>query len=357
MATENTDSSTTFSLEQRPTLDPITTRREIVYLFDATDANPNGDPHTEENRPRIDEDTEEALISDVRQKRTVRDYAARHGHSILVAKSGAERDERDDKDNRIELLQSRMGAYLGGDPESGEFSREELEHAFLAVATDVRLFGDAMAADAAQDVDYLRQYDGAMQIEWARSLHAVRVAHDGKTSVLAADTETQENAGGNMYTAHRVPYALFNSHAVINENAAAETRLSEEDVTLALDALWTGVHELHSSSKSGHQPRLLLSVEFSEGESHIGDLHRDVSLELPDGLEEKALRDIEDATIDLDALLETLAHNADRLESVTGRVHRRVRVRSNGDIGGPQTLINAFEDRLEPEVAVEIERE
>ena len=379
--TRNTDTNTTTeettTMSQTSTLDPITTRREIVYLFDATDANPNGDPNTEENRPRMDKHTQQALISHVRMNRIVRDYLDRRGYSIFVKASGAEENQRDDKSNRFEALKPLMGDYLrevsdadetletldtGTEPdadallEAEEIPNAKKENAWLATATDVRLFGDAMAFEEAKE-PYLGKYTGPIAIDFARSMHEVRVDHDGQTSVLAADTESQQNAGGNMYTSHRIPYALFNAHAVINEHVAAETGLSEEDVTLALDALWTGVHELHSHSKSGHQPRLLLSVEYGEREGHIGDLHRDVSLELPDGLEEKALRDIEDATIDLDTLLDELERNAERLESVTGRVHRRVSVRANGDTGGPQTLINGFEDRLEPEVTVEIKRE
>ncbi|MGQ9847017.1 MAG: type I CRISPR-associated protein Cas7, partial [Bacteroidales bacterium] len=40
---------------------------------DVTDANPNGDP-VDENKPRIDEETGVNIVTDVRLKRTIRDY-------------------------------------------------------------------------------------------------------------------------------------------------------------------------------------------------------------------------------------------------------------------------------------------
>ena len=51
----------------------VSNRSEIVFLYDVKDSNPNGDP-LDENKPRIDEETMLNLVTDVRLKRTVRDY-------------------------------------------------------------------------------------------------------------------------------------------------------------------------------------------------------------------------------------------------------------------------------------------
>ena len=48
-------------------------KSELLFLYDIKDANPNGDP-LDENKPRIDEETGQNLVTDVRLKRTVRDY-------------------------------------------------------------------------------------------------------------------------------------------------------------------------------------------------------------------------------------------------------------------------------------------
>ena len=48
-------------------------RSEILFLYDIADANPNGDP-LDSNKPRMDEEAEINLVTDVRLKRTIRDY-------------------------------------------------------------------------------------------------------------------------------------------------------------------------------------------------------------------------------------------------------------------------------------------
>ena len=69
-------------------------RSEILFLYDVTDANPNGDP-MDENRPRIDEETGVNIVTDVRLKRTIRDYLRDYrGKKIfLQAEEVIEKDE------------------------------------------------------------------------------------------------------------------------------------------------------------------------------------------------------------------------------------------------------------------------
>jgi CRISPR-associated protein Csh2 len=40
-------------------------RTEILFLYDVQNANPNGDP-SDENKPRIDEETGHNIVTDVR---------------------------------------------------------------------------------------------------------------------------------------------------------------------------------------------------------------------------------------------------------------------------------------------------
>ena len=51
----------------------INKRSELLFCYDVTDANPNGDP-MDENKPRIDEESKINIVTDVRLKRTIRDY-------------------------------------------------------------------------------------------------------------------------------------------------------------------------------------------------------------------------------------------------------------------------------------------
>ncbi|MGB9857397.1 MAG: type I CRISPR-associated protein Cas7, partial [Dictyoglomaceae bacterium] len=69
-------------------------RSEILFLYDITDANPNGDP-MDENKPRIDEETGVNIVTDVRLKRTIRDY--------LYEYKGLETFVREVRDEKGEL--------------------------------------------------------------------------------------------------------------------------------------------------------------------------------------------------------------------------------------------------------------
>src|SRR5438067_5937560 len=57
-----------------PHLD-ATVRHDMVFLFDVTDVNPNGDPDAG-NRPRTDDESGQGLVTDVALKRKLRDTLA-----------------------------------------------------------------------------------------------------------------------------------------------------------------------------------------------------------------------------------------------------------------------------------------
>lgn len=319
-------------MSQHSNAAPIQNRSEIVFLYDAVDANPNGDPLTEENRPRVDDHTQEAIVTDVRLKRVVRDYLDRNGYSILVKASGD--NQRDDKNDRYAELYEEMEPLL-------DDGTDEID-AFLSIATDVRLFGDSMAFD---DSPVSGSFTGPAQFNFGRSMHPVHEVSHGKTSVLAADSE-EGGGGGNMFSDHRLAYAFMRFHGVIDENAAKDTGLTEDDIQLLEDGIWYGTRELtNTSSKRGHEPRLLIRIEYADDQYHIGDLHKHVTLE-PETEDPKAMRDISDGIIHLDELTELLDQEADRIDEVSVRVSRRLTVNADGEEGGADLVESALEEAL-----------
>ncbi|WP_136591450.1 type I-B CRISPR-associated protein Cas7/Csh2 [Salinigranum halophilum] len=316
--------------------DPVSNRSEIVYLYDAVDANPNGDPLTEENRPRVDDYTEEAIVTDVRLKRYIRDYLDRQGETIFVKKSGS--DQRDDKGDRYSYI---LEEIL--EPQLGEgYSDDELEAAFLDEVADIRLFGDSMAFDESP-ID--GSYTGPVQFNFGRSMHPVHETTHGKTSVLSADSE-DGGAGGNMFSEHRLAYALLRFHGVIDEHAAADTRLTDEDVEMLEEALWQGLRaQTNTSSKRGHEPRLLLRVEYNQDAYHVGDLHRTLDLD-PRVDDPKAMRDITDLDLVIDDLVATLADESDAIQSVTVCASRRLQVQHGDERGDSTVLESALVDAV-----------
>jgi len=103
----------------------VNNRSEILFIYDIRDGNPNGDP-LDENKPRIDEETGINLVTDVRLKRTIRDYLYNFkGLEIFVREiiyddqnmyiqDGKRRAKDFGEDPERILMNVSMCAYLGG---------------------------------------------------------------------------------------------------------------------------------------------------------------------------------------------------------------------------------------------------
>ncbi|MDG5762098.1 type I CRISPR-associated protein Cas7, partial [Natronococcus sp. A-GB1] len=146
------------------------------------------------------------------------------------------------------------------------------------------------------------------------------------------------------FTEYRVDYALMRFHGVINEHNAAETHLTQTDVELLEDGLWYGTRsETHTASKKGHEPRLLVRVEYETDDYHIGDLHRSFTYE-PDGVEERAMRDITDGIVNATEFVTLIDSHADDIGSISIRASRRLRIRLSD--GGAEDEITDLKQTL-----------
>src|SRR6056297_4075925 len=131
------------------TADSVTNRSEIVFLYDAVDANPNGNPLSGANRPRIDPQTQEAIVTDVRLKRYLRDQLDDDGHGVYIRNVQQEGEQY----TRLKLLEDRLKSIdpdeydLDDDDEADQF-REDVFGAYLDESADVRYFGATMSVDA-----------------------------------------------------------------------------------------------------------------------------------------------------------------------------------------------------------------
>ena len=273
-------------------------RSEIVFLYDVKDANPNGDP-LDENKPRIDEETGINIVTDVRLKRTIRDYLMNfRGEEIFI------RELRKD-DGKLKTKEDRLDDLKIKTPED-----------MLSRCVDIRLFG-ATAAIKNKTITFT----GPTQFRFGRSLHKVVPTFVKGTTVMPS----KEAKGQGTFTeAHILPYSLICFYGIINENAAKHTKLTEEDVELLLDGLWNGTKNLISRSKAGQMPRLLLKVNYKESNYHIGDL--DKRIKLRSDKNDIEIRDISDVVLDASELIETLNRNKDKIESIDIKVDERVEI-------------------------------
>ncbi|AKB75549.1 CRISPR-associated protein, Csh2 family [Methanosarcina lacustris Z-7289] len=291
----------------------VNRRSEIVFLYDLKDGNPNGDP-LDENKPRIDEETGINLVTDVRFKRTIRDHLYKfRGKEIFVREISNENGSIQDAKMRARdflTIEEPLDAF--------ETGKNIINENLLADCIDVRLFGGTLPLELkvkkGNKVDKETgsiTHTGPVQFKIGRSMHKVFMKHFKGTGAFAS----KEGASQKTFREEDfLPYSLISFYGIINENAAKDTKLSEEDVDLLLDGMWNGTKNLISRSKVGQVPRLLLKVNYKEGNYHIGDLNNLFTLK--SDLIDEEIRDISQVKIDVQRLVEILAKNKDKIENI-----------------------------------------
>ena len=111
-----------------------------------------------------------------------------------------------------------------------------------------------------------------------------------------------------------LPYSLICFYGIINENAAKETKLTEEDVKYLLDGIWNGTKNLISRSKVGQVPRFLMKINYQESNFHIGDLNNMVKR--VSDISDSEIRDISQLKIDITDLVDTLKKNTKQIKNI-----------------------------------------
>ncbi|MCX8206814.1 MAG: type I-B CRISPR-associated protein Cas7/Csh2 [Methanothrix sp.] len=281
----------------------VANRSELLFIYDIRDGNPNGDP-MDENKPRIDEETGVNLVTDVRLKRTIRDYLHNFkGLEIFV------REIVYDEENRYIQDGKRRAKDFGEDAER-----------ILKECIDIRLFGGVIPLKE----DSIT-YTGPVQFKMGRSLHRVALKHIKGTGAFASKEGMTQATFREEYV---LPYSLILFYGIINENAAKYTGLTEDDVKLLLEGMWNGTKSLISRTKAGQVPRLLLKVNYRKTNYHIGDLDR--MIKMVSEMQHEAIRGPEDFSLDVSELVSRLTAEKDAIRDLDLCFDKRLRFIMNG---------------------------
>lgn len=289
----------------------IQNRSEIAFVIDAKDTNPNGDPLTADNEPRIDPVTGQCVVTDVRLKRYLRDQLEEDGHVVLIA------NPNDDVLTREEMYDA-VEAEM--DTSTEDATPEELLKAFVTTATDVRYFGATIALDTELTDDLPNQFEGPVQFNHGRSYHEVaRNTESKQLATVIANPDNDADDGkkeqGTFATDNRISYGVIGFGGRINDYAAEDTTLTEEDVERLDTLCWRALkNQTVTRSKAGQQPRLYVRVEYEQDGFEIGRLNDriDVTSDLPDD----EIRGTDDFHLDVSELVSTLADNDARVKTV-----------------------------------------
>lgn len=271
-------------------------RREYLFLYSVKDANPNGDP-LNENHPRYDEDTAQAMASDVRVKRTIRDEWVREGELVFI-------------DGEAKSLKTRF-------EELKEATQKTDAREIMQACLDVRLFGVTFALGKEAFA-----WTGPVQFKWARSLHAASFEFIQGTSAFATEGRDGDKQQRSFRNEYLVPFALMSVYAIANQYASSETGAEDTDLEKMLNGLWTGSDNLITRSKSEHKARLLLEIVYKEGfNGKIGSLDEKINLLSCEGKrldrdQQKSLRNLQEVVLDFAPLLEAIQAKKDNIEEI-----------------------------------------
>ncbi len=323
----------------------VENRSEIVFLYDAEDCNPNGNPLSANDKPRVDETTGEAVVTDVRLKRYIRDQLDDDDFGIYIRNpSKAPYQDVPDRDGLFKRV-------TGMDEDDIEDTDgENAAETFLNNAADVRYFGATCSFSSDfQDLigdGFPGQFIGPVQFEHGRSMHVVTTKTESKqlSTVVASEAGDEQ---GTFATDNRLEYALVKFHGVVNENAAADTNLSEEDVERLDSLLWRSLKsQTLTRSKMGHQPRLYLRAEYETDDYHHGGLDDGIKRADADETDGAGYRNITDVTLAVDDLVTALANDCGDIAELHVVADDHITVSIDGETGGPDFLHDKLEDAV-----------
>ncbi|GIX41988.1 MAG: type I-B CRISPR-associated protein Cas7/Csh2 [Leptospiraceae bacterium] len=281
----------------------IKNRREYLFLYDVSFANPNGDPN-DENKPRIDEETGKNIVTDVRLKRTIRDYLYEfEGLEIFVR-------EISDIEGKIQDAKAR----------AKDFKNDPVE--ILENCIDVRLFGGTIPITTGKNKDSSITYTGPVQFNMGQSLHKVKLEFIKGTGAFASGSGKEQKTFREEWI---LPYSLIAFHGLANENAAKETKLTDQDLEYLKKGMWEGTKNLITRSKSEQIPRLLIEIIYKDGvKSHIGELHRYIKIESEKVDEE--LRNTNDFILNIDKLMEIIEEESEKIDKILYKIDRNLKL-------------------------------
>jgi CRISPR-associated protein Csd2 len=256
--------------------DTIKSRYDLVYYFEITDGNPNGDPDAG-NLPRIDPETLQGLVTDVCLKRKIRNFVGlTHGeqppYEIYVKEKAVlnQQHERAYAAEKIDLDPKKRASKSKDKAEEDHRLTRWMCNNFF----DIRAFGAVMTTKS-----NCGQVRGPIQFGLARSLHPILMQEHALTRcAVTTEEEAKEQKGDNRTMGRKftVPYGLYRVHGYINANLASGpngTGFSEDDLALFKRALDQMFESDRSAARANMRP--VACVAFRH-ESPLGNARADL---------------------------------------------------------------------------------
>ena len=193
-------------------------RYDFLFLFDAQDANPNGDPDAG-NLPRIDVESGQGLVTDVCLKRKIRNFVAMTsnnaaGKRIYFTDGSVLNDLQQEAHDKIGIP-----AAESKSPKNGK--KDQATAWMCENYYDVRTFGAVMSTEI-----NCGQVRGPVQLSFARSIDPIVSSEHAitRSSVTNKKDVEKERTMGRKFT---IPYGLYKAQGFVNPFLAIQTGFSE----------------------------------------------------------------------------------------------------------------------------------
>jgi CRISPR-associated protein Csh2 len=178
---------------------------EILFIYEASNTNPNGDPDNE-NKPRTDS-RGFVEVTDLRLKRFVRDYMEEYDNKPIVIKPDVEMSNGKKANKMSDLIETGIALYNKENKDKKIDSSDK----FLKSFKDIAYFG-VVTGDAEE---YLKSnYYGAVQFQYGRSFNKAEI--EAHTVSPVAET---------LGVDQRLKYGLIGFYGVVNAKTAQKNHL------------------------------------------------------------------------------------------------------------------------------------
>lgn len=316
--------------------DMVSERHDMVLLFEAKKANPNGDPDAE-NMPRIQPNTLKGLVTDVCLKRKIRNFFSLYKtdgtlkdspetcYDIFIRENAIL--EQLMKANPIEELakkifvnkydlkieswdakKTKKGKDKKEEPKTDNAEQEEkinpaeekkqesYRDALCQTYFDLRAFGGVLSTEGPLKGSFYGQVRGPLQFSFAESLDKVLQldatitrccsTSEKENKDLKKQGESDEKTGGNrtMGRKYNIDYGLYRTHIYFSPAFAAKTGFTYADLDNFLFAMTHMFTDDTSSSRSGMRVVGLVDFQHSRplGNAHAHKLFDMVNVEMRD---------------------------------------------------------------------------
>ena len=232
-------------------------KKEILFYFESRQ-NPNGDPGFE-NQPRLMPDGT-IIVTDVRIKRTMRDYAKRAFNETLFVDFNEKGDPvmADNRAKEILKIQNKI-------------DRDIIED-LLKNTFDVPLFGALITIRPENQgkSGSAQKLTGPLQFGISRSVNQVQIINPQiSTHFVGAENVGQEKQYATLGRFYSVEYALIKVHGALNPQNLGkylsnfEIKKKFEDCNNRIyNCLWNGTNELVTRSKFPQRSILYLEITY-----------------------------------------------------------------------------------------------